>query len=367
MVADVLAPLFEVRLFRDSLALLEALVPEQPEVLVLDWHLPEVSGLDVLRVVRQRYDEVTLPVLILTGSTRSGDDLLEALEAGANDFATKPFVNAELKARVSTLARVRLLHDRARQAERRHERALREIQERADFEQQLVGIVSHDLRTPVGAIALGAAMLTGDASLTAQQSKIVERIITSSSRASRMICDLLDFTAIRLGQGLPTRPAAANLHEVVEKVRVEVATAHPDRELDVRHDGDGSGAWDADRIAQVVTNLATNALHYSAVGSPVTIETGGDEKTVFVAVRNGGRPIDAAILPRLFLPMQRGTLEPKSARRSVGLGLFIVESIVRAHHGRVEVRSTESAGTTFKVHLPRWVVAQEAADALPEG
>lgn len=352
-VGRVLAPLFSVRLFEESAPLVEALTTEQPDVLVLDWHLPDISGLDVLRFVRSSHDEVTLPVLILTASQDSRRDVLEALDAGANDFATKPFVEQELSARVSTLVRVRLLHDRAKRAEQAHELARSELQSRADFEQQLIGIVSHDLRTPVGAIGLGTALLSSDPTLPEKHARIVERIAASASRASRMIADLLDFTAVRLGRGLPMAPGPVDLHKLAQQVLAEIGMAHPERQLDLRQEGDAGGVWDADRISQVVANLVSNALHYSPKGTRVIVETRGDERSATLIVHNEGAPIPAELLPRLFRPLERGEPDAKSTRRSVGLGLFIVDSIVRAHQGAIEVRSTESEGTRFIVRFPR--------------
>jgi signal transduction histidine kinase len=356
MIADVLCPQFEVRLFQDSPALLETLSTVEPEVLVLDWQLPELSGLEVLRIVRRTHDEVTLPVLILTAS---GDDLLVALEAGANDFATKPFSGAELRARVSTLARVRLLHDRARRAEQQHAQALvreelarKKVEERAEFEQQLIGIVSHDLRTPISAIALGAALLAKDPGLSARQSNLVARLVSSAGRASRMVRDLLDFTAVRVGNGLRMQPAVMDFHQLTRNIVSEVAMANPERQIQVRQTGDAEGHWDADRLAQLVTNLVTNALHYSPESSAVMVESHGDASSVTLLVTNQGPPIPDEVLPRLFLPMQRGVEGLESRRRSVGLGLFIVDEIVRAHAGRVDVCSTVAC-TTFTVRLPR--------------
>lgn len=360
-VLRVLAPFFHVRLFRESAAILEAHAMEQPDVLVLDWRLPEISGLEVLRVVRSSHDEVTLPVLVLTASGSWRDDMLEALAAGANDFATKPFAPEELRARVSTLVRIRLLHDRARRAEQAHERARGELQARADFEQQLIGIVSHDLRTPVAAIGLGAALLSTDPSLSQKQSRIVERISASTSRASRMIADLLDFTAVRLGRGLPMSPAPVSLHKLAQQVLAELGMAYPERQLELRHVGSAEGVWDADRLSQVVANLVSNALHYSPKGTPVFVETRGDERWATLTVRNAGAPIPSGLLPRLFLPLERGEVDTKSNRRSVGLGLFIVDSIVRAHRGTIEVHSTASEGTIFTVCFPRFEHLNAAA------
>jgi signal transduction histidine kinase len=352
-VARVLGQLFHVRLFQESTVLLEAQTTEQPDVLVLDWCLPDISGLDVLRVVRASHDEVTLPVLVLTASGKSRSDVLAALNAGANDFATIPFVDEELSARVATLARIRHLHARARRAEQANELARSELQGRADFEQQLIGIVSHDLRTPVGAIALGTALLSSDPTLPPKHARVVDRISASTSRVARMIADLLDLTAVRFGRGLPMTPAPVDLHQLTQQVLAEVKMAHPERQLDLQQAGNAAGMWDGDRISQVVSNLVTNAIHYSPNDTVVAVETHGDERAATLIVRNHGAPIPEELLSRLFLPMERGEPDAKSTRRSVGLGLFIVDNIVRAHGGTIEVRSTSAEGTVFTVCFPK--------------
>ena len=117
--------------------------------------------------------------------------------------------------------------------------------------------------------------------------------------------------------------------------------------------GEGGGEWDGDRLAQVVTNLVTNALAYSPAGTPVRVETRGEDGTVLLRVHNTGKPIPPELLPRLFEPMTRGRAGGDAASRSIGLGLFIVANIVHAHGGTIEVRSEASEGTTFTVRLPR--------------
>jgi signal transduction histidine kinase len=121
--------------------------------------------------------------------------------------------------------------------------------------------------------------------------------------------------------------------------------------------------WDADRLAQLVSNLLSNSVHYSPPDSPVRIETHGEGREVVLTVHNAGAPISPEVLPRLFQPMQRGVAGVSDVR-SVGLGLYIVDQVVRAHGGRVEVSSTAEAGTTFTVRLPRGAQA-EGAPSLP--
>ena len=224
--------------------------------------------------------------------------------------------------------------------------------ERAGFEQQLIGIVSHDLRNPVTAIMMGASTLLRRPDLEERQRRTTERILTSAGRASRMIHDLLDFTQARLGGGLRVQRQPGDLHALVRQVVEESQASHPGRTLVLKQTGTGEGAWDADRLSQLMDNLLANALHYSPPQSTVTVVTRGEAQQVVLSVHNGGAPIPAELLPRLFQPLQRGE-DTVSATRSVGLGLYIVDQVVRAHGGSIEVRSTQEAGTTFTVSLPR--------------
>jgi signal transduction histidine kinase len=141
----------------------------------------------------------------------------------------------------------------------------------------------------------------------------------------------------------------------------EVRMSHPDRTLEETHDGDGDSEWDSDRLAQVVTNLLGNALAYSPPGSPVTVRTRGEDGWVTLEVHNTGDPIPRERLPLLFEPFERGT-DSGSGSRSIGLGLFIVDRVVHAHGGTVEVRSTVGDGTTFTVRLPRSPASRQHGD-----
>ena len=180
----------------------------------------------------------------------------------------------------------------------------------------------------------------------------LQRIVSATGRAQRIIHDLLDFTRARLGGGLPAQCRALDFHALARQVMEELRAAHPERELSLEQHGDGQMFWDGDRVAQVLTNLVTNALHYSPPGTPVRVRTWSEAGEGGLEVHNEGPPIAADVRARLFQPLQRG-VEGDGARRSVGLGLYIVEQLVRAHGGLIDVRSEEGEGTTFRVRLPR--------------
>ncbi|WP_408891139.1 ATP-binding protein [Myxococcus faecalis] len=228
-----------------------------------------------------------------------------------------------------------------------------ETRRRAEFEQQLIGIVSHDLRNPLSAIQLGASVLARREELSERNLRSVLRIQASAERAVRMTHDLLDFTQVRLGGGLPIHRRPVDLHELSQQVIEELQMGHPERELRVESDGDAFGEWDSDRIAQVLGNLVSNALQYSPASSRVTVRVQGEAPRVVLSVHNEGPPIPDDARERLFRPLQRARTADSNTGRSIGLGLFIVKHIVESHGGTVDVTSQDGQGTTFIAVLPR--------------
>lgn len=231
--------------------------------------------------------------------------------------------------------------------------AEQEARRRADFEQHLIGIVSHDLRNPINAISMAAMLLLKQGGLDEPRRRTVERILCSAERATRMLADLLDFTQARLQGALPVKLRPLDLHALTRQVVEEVQLAHPLRQLLLEQRGEGRGEWDADRLAQLITNLVNNALAYGAERSAVRVRTHGLPDEVRLSVHNTGEPIPPELMEQLFQPLKRGEgLRPRG-NHSIGLGLFIVKHIVDAHGGSISVESTRENGTTFTVSLPR--------------
>jgi sigma-B regulation protein RsbU (phosphoserine phosphatase) len=235
------------------------------------------------------------------------------------------------------------------QAELDRQRA--HAEDRALFAEQMIGIVSHDLRNPLSAIHLSAYVLAR-AELAGPQRQAVERITNSTGRAQRLIEDLLDFTAARLGSGLSVTLEAIDLHRVVALAADELRSSFAGREIEHRRMGNGTCRGDADRLAQALGNLVANALTYGAFDQPVGITSSIEAETFSIEVHNVGKPIPREQLGGLFAPMTRG-LGAANSSRSVGLGLFIVREIVRAHGGEVSVTSSAEEGTRFLLRCPR--------------
>jgi signal transduction histidine kinase len=232
-------------------------------------------------------------------------------------------------------------------------RAEEELRQTAEFRERFLGIVSHDLRNPLNAILLSANALIRSEGIPERPMKSIRRITTSAERMERMISELLDFTRGRLGGGIPIHPRPFNLRHLCRHVLEELEASHPDRELRLEAQGDFQGEWDQDRLAQVLGNLGKNALQYSPANTRVDFVLRDEGDTVRVEVHNEGPPIPAERLSQVFEPFQRAVGEEPHTSSGLGLGLFIVQQIVAAHGGTVEVRSTEAEGTTFTVRLPR--------------
>lgn len=229
------------------------------------------------------------------------------------------------------------------------------LDETAEFRERLIGIVSHDLRNPLAVIMMASKALARWEQLPpAAVNKLIARIQTSGNRVTDMIRDLLDFTQARLGNGIPIGRKAADLHDLVRQVVDEIEIAHPEREFFVHHSGNAQGHWDADRLAQVIGNLLSNAIAYSPKNSTIHVTTDGfSDDAVTLIVQNDSKAIPDEMLPHLFEPMRRTSAELTNANRSVGLGLYIVKHIVEAHEGQVSVTSSDVEGTAVRVDLPR--------------
>jgi signal transduction histidine kinase len=225
------------------------------------------------------------------------------------------------------------------------------------------GVLAHDLLNPLGAIVSAAQVLlmrrASESPPADADVKPLSRILSSGQRMARMIEQLLDFTRARSGGGIPLAPRETDLETICTQAAGELELAHPEWNIQCRAVGDSTGSWDPDRLSQVVSNLIANAGQHGSAGSAILVDLdGADAEHVNVHVHNDGA-IDPAFLPHIFDPF-RTKQKPRGRTRGLGLGLFIVHEIVRAHGGAVEVASSVSTGTTFSVRLPRRRSPREA-------
>lgn len=233
------------------------------------------------------------------------------------------------------------------------ERALSEQKQIEVLRERLLGVVGHDLRSPLNSITMSAALMLKRGTLQDSDGKAVARIARSADRMSEIISQLLDFTRARLGGGIPIDPKLIDLADVCGDVIAECETAHPDRALRFDADIDTTGVWDRNRVAQVVANLIGNAIQHGKPDGPIDVRLRDEGEVVCLSVHNDGPPIPPDLLPAIFDPFRGRTAHQARRGEGLGLGLFIVREMIRAHSGEIDVQSTEADGTTFLVKLPR--------------
>jgi signal transduction histidine kinase len=223
--------------------------------------------------------------------------------------------------------------------------------------EMFLAILGHDLRTPLGAVFTSSRFMLDTRELQEPFLTLTTRIASSATRMVHLVGDLLDFTRSRLGGGIPIVRAPMNMGKAVHDVVDEIAAAHPTRTIEIDARGELDGEWDCARISQVLANLIGNALDHGSKGTAVTVEVGGDDDEVCMAVGNHGTVIESSRLNGIFNPMKprepAANAPASGPTGNLGLGLYIAERIVTAHQGRIDVVSSEAGGTTFTVHLPR--------------
>jgi two-component system NtrC family sensor kinase len=285
------------------------------------------------------------------------ESVATAFEAGASDYITKPFLGAELRARVAAHLRIKqLIDDRRRMDEHLMER------EKLSTLGLLVSGVAHDLKNPLGGIS-GYAQLLVEQETDPEKLVALERILSEVQRCNRIVGDLLAFARRQTSE-----PTLIDIGEVLTST-LELR----DRHLQTR------GIWpvlclapelplifaDPHQLQQVFVNIIVNAEHalrergstLRVTAEPFAGERGGIEDGVAIRIFNDGPPIPKETLPRIFDPF----FTTKGKEEGTGLGLAICRRIVREHGGQIYVE-TGAAGTTFEILLPREGSAGQAAE-----
>jgi len=214
-----------------------------------------------------------------------------------------------------------------------------------------LGVLGHDLRGPLHAI-LTTSQVIARLGNDEPVSVAAKRLIRSGERMRELLDDLLDFNRTSLELGIPVDRQESVLETICSQ-EVELRRAsHPQAELRFSASGPTNGRWDASRIRQLLGNLVANAVQYGQQGGPVEVRLVGGDSAVELEVRNHGSNVSRETLLSLFDPLRRlSAPDGGDELNHLGLGLFIVREIARAHEGTVDVESDKGV-TTFKVYLP---------------
>ncbi len=229
--------------------------------------------------------------------------------------------------------------------------------------ERLIAVLGHDLRNPLAAIQTSAVSLLRRGELNPKDGALVQRMLGSADRMGRMISQLLDFSLLRQGHSLPLRLRDVDLAEICRTAAEELRLVNPQHTFILELEDPAPISGDGDRLYEVLSNLIGNAVQHGRAEGTVTVSLVRETRDFVIDVHNQGGAIPNDRHEIIFDPYQRAGA--REGGRSIGLGLYIAREIIREHGGRLEVRSPERDGTTFRVILPQThvEVAVGAAEA----
>lgn len=216
--------------------------------------------------------------------------------------------------------------------------------------ERFIGMLVHDLRDPLTAVTMSASLLA-DMTLGDKQAQLVGRITRGARRIEKMVDEVVDFARSQLGEQFSLIPATFDMAEVCNEAILEARALPAPRDLQLDIAGNLTGTWDRERARQAIANLIANATGSGQGVIRIRVHESEDRKVVVVAVTNRGAVIAPEVLARIFDPFARAVLE-HSRMRGLGLGLYLVAQIARAHGGVARATST-AEGTTIFVEWPR--------------
>jgi signal transduction histidine kinase len=309
-------------------------------LIVLDVQMPGLDGFQTLARIRELQRLRDIPVVFVSAVYGDAEHEARGYALGAVDYIAKPYDPALMVAKMRSLIG---LHERGEELRRNAEELARERATRAERE-RILGIVSHDLRSPLTTIRSGADFLVAHGRLDDTETLTARRIQRNADRMARLISDLLDFTRLQSGP-LVIRRTETDLGELVTEAVEDIQSAVV-RPVDLSVETRCRASVDKDRLVQAISNLTLNAVQHSAAEARISVILREQGDIVELTVWNEGE-LKTQDLALLFEPFRRG-----ERSNGAGLGLYITQQIARAHGGDIEVSSTAASGTTFRVTLP---------------
>jgi two-component system sensor histidine kinase/response regulator len=324
---------------------LELLLVHDIALALLDVQMPEMDGFELAELMRGSERTRHVPIIFVTAGVRDTLRHFRGYGAGAVDFLYKPVDPQILRSKAEVFQK---LHRQKQQLDAN----LKETTETLRLNEVFAAVLGHDLRNPLSAILASAYLLRSSENEPARAAG--HRIISSGRRMARLIEDLLDFSRVRLGGGIAIQTEPGDLGDMVRRVLQEHQAAAPQRSLELTQAGSLRCEFDGERMAQIASNLLGNAIQHGHGEGVIRVHLDGQEaQRVLLSVTNPGE-IPARLMGDLFEPF-RGRGEAGSERGGgLGLGLYIVQQLARAHGGQVLV-TTGSGSTCFTVELPRSV------------
>lgn len=333
---------------RDGETALRLAGAEAPDCILLDVMLPGQDGFTVCRRLKADPATAAVPVIMVT-ALQEREDRARGLEAGADDFLSKPVNMHELRARIRSLLRLRFLHEEL--AER-----LRQLAAAEALKEQLTHLLIHDLNGPLSALKVNLSILLAglEGPLRPQQEGILTSALANAEHLARLIRTLLDIARLEEGR-LPVKREPVSLRALAAAACGEQQPAFRAKgvTLEVAIPADLPPVLgDEELLGRTLDNLLRNALQFTPPGERVTVSARAEAEGVTLTVRDTGEGIPADFREKIFDKFAQVEVRAHGRRRGTGLGLTFCRLAVEAHDGRIWVESEEGRGSCFSVSLP---------------
>lgn len=327
---------------------INAVEQNMPDLILLDIMMPDMDGLEVLSRLRERYNSVELPVLMVTAKNAE-EDIVDAFGKGANDYIEKPINFSVMLARIKHHLQHKRLDDELQEKNR-----MLAISNRHKI--NFLSSMSHELRTPLNAILGYSEVLLNQlmGELNQKQRQYCKEIYDSGTYLLAIINDLLDLSKIESGK-LELDVQSVDLASLVKGVAgmmLEKANRNSIRLVTNVTPDVGVAKLDPLRIKQILINLLTNAIKFTESGKEVRLEVYVDEGHVVLSVSDEGCGIAEEDVERIFLPFEQAASPMGHAVEGTGLGLALIDRLASLHGGGVEVKSSPGVGSCFTVRIP---------------
>ena len=325
-------------------AALDTLAQAPFDLILLDIMMPGMDGLETLEQIRTNPKIADIPVILISAFS-DGQTIVAGLEAGANDYITKPIDTDITLARVRTQIALKKLQDERKQT-------ITELQAAQEMKDRLLRMASHDLKGPLMNIRMAANLMEPSIDCIIDGNSLLGAVESSLDTMQNVIKDFLDTAALQTGAlDLHLEPVAARtlIENVLEENQINALRKHIKLET---QDMRGVIIADVARFHQTLGNLVSNAIKYSPTDTTVTIWTECDDTTVTIYVADEGPGIPLSEQDKLFTQFGKLSPRPTGGESSTGLGLWIVKHLVTLQNGRVGYLSPRDGGSIFWIQMP---------------
>jgi signal transduction histidine kinase len=334
-----------VTLARDGVEAVAAVKSSGADVVLTDLRMPRLDGIGLCQALHAL--DPRLPVILMTSYGDMGS-AIAGLRAGATDFLMKPLDMDVVFHSVHRALEQRAAYRERQRLRARNEELYREMRQTSREQEDVLSMVVHDLRNPLGAVLLIAQQLVSLRGEAADPVTGGELILRNVRRMKELVDELLDRARVRRGELRCGPHLLSDVLNDIEDLRPIAQAKHI--ELEIHPSDEGLAVWcDRARVARVFSNLVGNALGVAPAGSKVTVRADSGSDGVTISVADEGPGIAAEDAEQMFEPFWKK--EEGVPGSGAGLGLFIAKEIVVAHGGTIEVQSAK--GATFRVFLPR--------------